>query len=107
MTSGSFLHFALYDLQLLALAAFVILYAIKIRRLVRLPLPPEGSVSDRETPTGRAVAASYASLFSPLAMESTRRHWRRWVVFAAYHIGILVAITATFTIPFTPSLMTV
>ncbi|MCP4201990.1 MAG: hypothetical protein GY769_08660 [bacterium] len=106
MTRDALLTFVLYDLQLIALAIFVLLYAIKIRQLLRLPLPVEGGQADQKTPTGRAVAASYASILSPLAMESTRRHWRRWAVFAAYHVGIFVAITATFTIPFTPGLMT-
>jgi nitrate reductase gamma subunit len=106
MTPDPFLSFVLYDLQLIALAVFILLYAIKIHQLLRLPLPVEGGQADQQTPTGRAVAASYASILSPLAMESTRRHWRRWVVFAAYHVGIFVAISATFTIPFTPGLMT-
>ncbi len=106
MNHETLLEFVLYDLQLVALTIFVLLYAIKIRQLLMLPLPLEGGAADQETSTGRAVAVSYASILSPLAMESTRRHWRRWAVFAAYHIGILVAITATFTIPFTPGLMT-
>jgi len=106
MTAQGFAHFALYDLQLIALGILVLLYAIKIRQLIRLPMPAEGTAADRATTDGRAVAASYASILTPTALESTRQHWGRWLAFAGYHLGILVAILATFTIPFTPALMT-
>ena len=42
----------------------------------------------------------------PWAMESSRRHFGRWLEFALYHVGALVAIVNTFTFPFTPQLMT-
>ena len=68
MTRETLLHFALYDLQLVALTIFVLLYAIKIRQLLKLPLPAEGGKADQETASGRAVASSYASILSPLSM---------------------------------------
>lgn len=104
MTSGSLQHFVLYDLQLVALSIFALLYGIKIWQLVRLPVPKE-----LPPPLGnltRAVASSYFSIFNPRSMESTRKAWGHWLAFSVYHAGILVAILATFTIPFAPGVMT-
>lgn len=97
-------QFVLYELQTIALTIFVALYAIKIWRLMKLPVPRELPPARGSLP--RAVATSYASVFIPWSMGSTRKNWGHWVAFIIYHLGILAAILATFTIPFTPGLMT-
>jgi len=52
------------------------------------------------------VLQSYGSIFMPWSMESSRKHGWRWLFFGLYHIGALVAIVNTFTMPFAPQFMT-
>jgi nitrate reductase gamma subunit len=96
-------EFVLFHLHTFALGIFVVLYAIKVWQLVRLPLPQEGGPEQGNT--GRAVALSYASILLPWSMESTRREWGRWLAFGVYHIAILVAILSSFAVPFLPAIM--
>ncbi len=97
-------RFVVYELQTIALTIFVVLYAIKIWQLARLPVPKELPPARGSLP--RAVATSYASILVPWSMESTRKAWGHWLAFTVYHLGILLAILATFTIPFAPGIMT-
>ena len=104
MNSESFMHFVEYDLQVIALTWMVVLYTIKAIQLSKLPMPRE-----KETPKGKpsqGVLRSYASIFMPWSVESTRNHFWRWLGFALYHVGCLVAIVNTFTYTFTPGFMT-
>ncbi len=100
----SFLRFVKFDLQIVALSWLVLAYLFKIYQIIRLPVPREVAPGMGSQALG--VIYSYASLFLPWSMESTRRHLWRWVEFAIYHLGAGAAILATFTIPFAPSIMT-
>ena len=104
MISESFMHFVEYELQAIALTWMVVIYTFKAIRLSKLPMPWE-----KETEKGNAskgVLYSYASIFMPWSVESSRDHIWRWIGFALYHVGCLVAIVNTFTFTFTPKLMT-
>ena len=100
----SFLRFVKFDLQIVALSWLALAYLFKIYQILRLPRPQE--VAPRMGSQELGVIYSYASLFLPWSMESTRRHLWRWFEFAIYHLGAGAAILATFTIPFAPSIMT-
>ncbi len=100
----SFLSFVKFDLQIIALSWLALAYLIKIYQILRLPRPREVAPGMGSQELG--VIYSYATLFLPWSMESTRRHLWRWVEFAIYHLGAGAAILATFTIPFAPSIMT-
>jgi hypothetical protein len=103
MNTG-FVHFAEYELQIIALAWLVVLYCIKIFQLRRLPMP-----LDVAPPRGSPIAGalrSYTNIFIPWSMESAQKHPWRWVEFGAYHVGALIAILNTFTTPFAPGIMT-
>jgi len=104
MTDDPLRQFVLYELQTIALTILVVLYAIKIWKLMKLPVPAELPPARGSLP--RAVATSYASPFLPWSMGSTRKNLGHWVAFILYHLGILTAIAATFTIPFAPQIMT-
>jgi hypothetical protein len=98
-------RFAEFDLQIIALSWLVLMYVIKSFQLMRLPLSRE-----KLPRKGNALAGtlrSYAAMFMPWSMESSRKNFWRWFEFAAYHVGAFVAILATFTIPFFPGMMTV
>ncbi len=101
---GPVQHFIEYDLQAIALATMALLYTIKAVQLSRLPMPWERAEARGSAASG--VLLSYATIFMPWAMESSRTHMGRWLEFALYHIAALVAIVNTFTFPFAPSLMT-
>ncbi len=103
MNQETLLHYALHELQYIALALLVLLYAIKVWQISRLPMPPE--MAPARGDATRGVASSFAWPFLPWTMESTRQHWVRWLAFGLYHIGILIAILASFTIPFFPQVM--
>ncbi len=104
MIDPELLHFVEHDLQAIALTWMAVLYSIKAYQLARLPMPWE-----REPGKGspaRGVLRSYGTIFLPWLMESSRKHLGRWLEFAIYHVGALVAIVNTFTFPFAPELMT-
>jgi hypothetical protein len=99
-----FLRFAKFELQIIALALFALLYALKVYQLTRLPWPKE--VAPRRGFQELGVVYSFAWLVFPWSMSSTTQHWGRWLEFALYHVGAGAAILGTFTIPFWPAIMT-
>jgi len=103
MISEGLLHFVEFELQIIALIIFGILYSIRIGQLVKLPMPREKAPSVGSQVKG--VVFSFSTLVLPWKMESTMKHLGRWIEFMIYHFGALAAITATFTLPFTPKIM--
>ena len=104
MLSEGFMHFVEYELQAIALIWMGTLYTIKAIQLSRLPMPWEKAPQKGKGSQG--VLKSYASIFMPWSVESSRDHKSRWAGFALYHVGCLVAIVNTFTFTFAPSIMT-
>src|SRR5512139_1304925 len=98
------LKFMKFDLQILALSWLALAYLFKIYQILRLPWPREKA--PQRGSQGMGVIYSYAWLLCPWSMEGTRRHLWRWLEFVVYHVGAGAAILATFTIPFSPSVMT-
>ena len=98
------LHFAEFELQIIALSVFAILYAIKAWTMARLPMRWENAPAKGSA--GSGVLHSYAATVAPWMMSSATQHWTRWLEFGLYHIGAGLAILSTFTLPFTPQLMT-
>ena len=104
MISEEFMHFVEYELQAIAITWMIVLYTIKAIQLSRLPMPWEQASQKGDASKG--VLHSYASIFMPWSVESSRDHFWRWMGFALYHVGCLVAIVNTFTYTFTPEIMT-
>jgi hypothetical protein len=100
----AFVHFAEYELQIIALVWLFVLYAVKVFQLARLPMAYEKSPR-KGSPVLGALHA-YSNIFLPWSMESSKKHLWRWVEFGAYHIGAGIAILNTFTTPFAPGMMT-
>ena len=104
MTFDSALHFVEYELQIIALTWMAVLYTIKAVQLSRLTMPWERAPARGSRAAGSARA--YAGIFMPGSRESTRLHPWRWFEFGAYHVGAVVAIFITFSLPFAPGFMT-
>lgn len=104
MISEGLLHFVEFELQIIALTLFAVLYGLRVRHLMKLALPREKAPAKGEAVRG--VVASFAGLFYPWSMESTTKYIGRWIEFALYHLGAAAAIGATFTLPFASHTMT-
>ena len=104
MINEGLLHFVEWELQIFALSVFAILYGLRVRSLMKLPLPKEKAPAKGSAANG--VAVSFGGLIFPWSMDSTKIHLGRWIEFAVYHLGALAAIGATFTLPFSPAIMT-
>jgi nitrate reductase gamma subunit len=100
----STVSFIEYELQAIALIWMAVIYTIKAVQLSKLPMPWERGEKSGSPQMG--VLKSYGSIFMPWSMESSRKHGGRWLLFGLYHIGALVAIVNTFTMPFAPQFMT-
>jgi len=104
MNTEGIMHFVEYELQAIALAWMIILYTIKAIQLSKLPMPWEKE--EKKGSSTKGILRSYGSIFMPWSMESSRKHFWRWLAFALYHIGCTVAIVNTFTFTFAPGMMT-
>lgn len=103
MSTVALLHFAEYDLQIIALSWMAVLYAIKVYQMWHLPMPWE--VAPGKGSPVRGIFSSYAATFLPWTMESSRKHFWRWIEFSLYHLGAAAAIFLTFSLPFAPGLI--
>ncbi len=92
------------EVQIAALSAFALMYALRIRRLMSLRQPME-----KMAPKGsarRGIMLSFGSVFMPWTMESTRKNISVYAEFALFHIAVAVAIGATFIHPYAAHVLT-
>lgn len=87
-----------HEIHYIALAIMGTVYIAKIIWIMsfkpmRERTPSRGSES-------AAIRASFFCLFMPWTMESTSRKWYKWLEFAIFHVGIALAITASFLVSF-------
>ena len=101
------LHVAEDMLQTIALSFMVIVYAIKIRWILKFPAGKE-----RQAPTGhpdtnprRGARYSLMNIAMPWAMASTRKHPFLYAQFVIFHIAVAVSIAMSFIIPYGPNLI--
>jgi nitrate reductase gamma subunit len=88
------------DVQVVALLFMASVYVLRLVWLFRFRSAPE-----RTYPAGSAaagVAWSMLNVAMPWAMESTRRKPFFYVQFVIFHVGVVLAIAATFIIPYRP-----
>jgi nitrate reductase gamma subunit len=90
------------DVQIIALLFMASVYCLRLIWLFRFRSAPE-----RTYPAGSAAAGvgwSMLNVAMPWAMESTRRKPFFYVQFVIFHIGVVLAVTATVVIPYRPAL---
>ncbi len=98
------LAFAQDRLQLAALSFMAIVYALKIRWILKFP-----AGRDRQAPTGdprttaaRGAAYSLLNIAMPWTMASARSKPFLYVQFVLFHIGVGASITMSFILPYRP-----
>ena len=101
------LRFVSDDLQLMALGFMAVVYALRIRWLLRFKPGRE-----RQAPTGpggnsvrKGILYSWANIASPWAMESTRQNPLFYAQFVVFHLAVAADILMSFLIPYAPGLM--
>ncbi|HEB83497.1 MAG TPA: hypothetical protein ENI92_00705 [Bacteroidetes bacterium] len=105
-------HHALH-LSVLAAHYSLIFMAVAYTLRLRWILSFKAGV-ERQAATGtpgrtnpkKGYVYSLMNIAMPWAMESTRRKPLMYISFVIFHLGVLAAITQTFTLPFAPSLHT-
>ena len=99
---------ALYILQepvqYMALSFMALMYIIKIRQILKKPIPPEKAELKGDRVAG--ALESLANVLKPWSMESTRKNPFFYAEFMIFHIAVALTIGATFFISLVPSLMT-
>lgn len=99
---SEFLRILENEVQLVCLAFLVIVYIIRIFWLLRFK-----SAKERTLPAGSRTAGIVYSMMNiamPWAMESVRKKPGFYVQFLIFHAGVILAIGATFIIPYWPKL---
>ncbi len=101
------LHFASHRLQEIALLIMTIVYAFRIRWILKFPAGKE-----RQAPTGTgslkptaSIIYSWLNIGMPWAMESTRKNFFLYIQFVIFHLGVVLAIGLSFVIPYGPGLL--
>ena len=92
-----FTHFLVHKLHYVALGFMVLAYTIKIRSILKKPVATEGTPARGDHEKG--IRYSFLLLSRPDEMESTRKHWFRWIEFASFHIAMAAGIGVAFTMP--------
>jgi nitrate reductase gamma subunit len=85
-------------------AVLVLLYAVRLTVLVRRR-PARDMASNPKGEIWRGTLEAFLTLIAPWKMESTRKHWTRYVEFAIFHLGVFVCIALSFVIAYAPALL--
>jgi len=85
-------------------AILVLLYLLRLAVLFRrrqardLASNPKGEV-------WRGTVDAFVTIVAPWKMESTRKHWTRYVEFAVFHVGVFVNIALSFVLAYAPGVL--
>jgi hypothetical protein len=85
-------------------AILVLLYLLRLVVLIRrrrardLASNPKGTV-------WRGTVDAFVTIVAPWKMESTRKHWTRYVEFAIFHVGVFANIGLSFVLAYAPAVL--
>jgi len=102
---GKWTKVLMNEVQIVALAFMATVYALKVRWILRHVAGQE--ITPARGDHNRAIAYAYLTLTMPWELESLKKKPIRWVEFAAFHIGVAVAIGITFVLPYFPVLLSI
>ncbi len=84
----------------------VLLYALRLIILFRRRLARD-IASDAKGEIWRGAVDAFVTIVAPWRMESTRKHWMRYVEFVVFHVGVLSNIVLSFVIAYSPDVLSV
>jgi nitrate reductase gamma subunit len=87
-------------------AILVLLYALRLIVLFRRR-PASDIASNAKGEIWRGTVDAFVTIVAPWKMESTHRHWMRYVEFVVFHLGVFLCIALSFTITYAPHLLSV
>lgn len=98
------LHFAENELQLIALSFMAIVYALKIRWILRFPAggDRQPAANPAVTDGTRGARWSLLAIAMPWSMGSTRQHPLLYAQFVIFHLAVAASIFMSFAIPYAP-----
>ena len=86
-------------------AVLVLLYILRLVILFRRRLAQDIASNPRGDIL-RGVVDAFLTIVMPWKMESTRKHWLRYVEFVVFHIGVFTNIVLSFVIAYAPGVLT-
>ena len=84
----------------------VLLYALRLIVLFRRQ-PARDLASNAKGEIWRGTLDAFVTIVAPWKMESTHKHWMRYVEFVIFHLGIFVNILLSFVITYAPQVLSV
>ncbi|MFH2012533.1 MAG: hypothetical protein ABIJ37_07545 [Pseudomonadota bacterium] len=97
---SEFLRILEDEVQIVALAFMAMVYTIRLIWMFRFKAGKEVTTSVGSPRVGAVY--SLMNVAMPWAMESARKNLSFYVQFVIFHLGVLMAITATFILPYWP-----
>ena len=83
----------------------VLLYVLRLLLLFRRRLARD-IASHARGEIWRGTVDAFITIAAPWRMESTRKHWMRYVEFVFFHLGVFFNIVLSFVIAYTPGMLT-
>jgi nitrate reductase gamma subunit len=104
---SALLHFSEHTLQEIALGFMALVYIVRITWFLRHKAGTERQAKSGPVRTTKAkgIIYSWANIFMPWAMESTRKKFLLYIQFGIFHVGVTAAILLSFIIPYAPGLL--
>jgi hypothetical protein len=99
MSYEHFVELLLDKVQIAALSFMALMYAIKIRSLMKKP--PIGDRTPKRGDPDAGMRYAMMTIAMPWETESYRKHPMKYVEFALFHVAVAAAITSTLIIPYT------
>jgi nitrate reductase gamma subunit len=84
----------------------ILLYVLRLAVLFRRRLARD-IASNARGDIVKGVVEAFFIIVTPWRMESTRKHWVRYVEFAVFHLGVFANIAISFVIAYAPGALTV
>ncbi len=90
--------------HLIGTSILVGLYLLRLFSLMRRRMAQDRS-PDPKGEILKGVGQAFLTIVMPWKMESTRKHWTRYLEFVLFHLGVLANIAASFAVTYVPDLM--
>lgn len=107
MEGSHLLHFSEHRLQEIALGFMALVYITRVVWFTRFKAGAErqAATGAADTTRRKGILYSWAAIAMPWGMESLRTKLFLYLQFVVFHLGVAVAITLSFIIPYGPGLL--